>query len=476
MKISFIGISSIVLAAITGMAVIWVRNGNRNDLMQSSVPLRPDLSRFSDQLSHRISESEKDIRRGDDAKDALISLSRMYHANGYYDEAITCYEGLIQVESGNAKWPHLLASIYAKYGMLEESLPLLHKTVDLSAEYTPAWIRLGNSYLKLNRAAEAATAYQSALEHRPNDPHALFGLARIEAYKENWSAVSNLLENSTVQSSVRIGIDLLVTAYEKTGMNEKALSLRGEAKASSMHNELPDPWIMGLYDDCFDGYQLALVAGAAETIGDTQTAIRRLKQAIDLEPEIGLYPTQLGILYRKLNRQDEAIQYLETAIGVDPRKSDPWAYLVAIHKEQGNLVESEIALENGLKHCPDSYDLRMGKGRLISSRGNYAKANEFYLLASQVRFDSAAPLIEAAANCFKLEQIDRGKQLLKQALVAEPDHPIALTTLAFAAIVTREQRTADEVLERINLKPRISADDLRNLLTKYKQTFGEAPQ
>ena len=93
-----------------------------------------------------------------------------------------------------------------------------------------------------------------------------------------------------------------------------------------------------------------------------------------------------------------------------------------------------------------------------------------------MRFDSAAPLIEAAANCFKLEQIDRGKQLLKQALVAEPDHPIALTTLAFAAIVTREQRTADEVLERINLQPRISADDLRNLLTKYKQTFGEAPQ
>jgi Tfp pilus assembly protein PilF len=243
-----------------------------------------------------------------------------------------------------------------------------------------------------------------------------------------------------------------------------------------MHNELPDPWISELYDDCYDGYQLALAAGAAEINGDTQTAIRRLKQAIDLEPTTALYPTQLGILYRKLDRLTEAKRYLEKAIEIDPTSSDAWAYLTTVLKEQGKLIESEIALENGLKQNPGSYDLRMAKARLLTARKDYSRANDYYLAASDVRFDSAPPLIEAASNCFKLEQLDRGKALLQQALVAEPYHPLALTTLAFAAIVTHDQRLANDVLKRVKLQPRVPANDLRDLLAKYKDTFGVEAQ
>ncbi len=476
MKRVVFGICAVVLAIIVGVGAIWIQHRNRYDIVLSSLPEHPDLSAFPSILHQRVSALENQIRNGDDFVAGLSSLSRVYHANGLYDEAISCYQSLIRVESHNPKWPHRLASIYANYGILHDALPLLQRTVDLSPDYAPAWTRLGNSYLKLNRETDAAYAYQTALEFRPDDPHALFGLARTEASRGNWPAVRELLEKAIDQSSVRLGIDLLVTAYEKTGMNKRALALRGKAKVSSMHNEMPDPWVMELYDDCYDPYQLALAAGAAEIMGELETAIRRLKQAIELAPKNALYPTQLGILYKNTNHPYEAEKYLTAAIEIDPKQSDPWAYLVTLQKELGEQVKAESILESGLQHCPESYDLRMEKGRLLSVRGNHVKANESFLIASRVRFDSAQPLIEVATNYFRLGQIDQGIRMLRKALVAEPDHPLALTTLLYAAIATTNHSLADEVLERVNRQPRVPPEDLKVLIQKYEKAFGKSPK
>jgi len=53
----------------------------------------------------------------------LIALSRLYHANGFFNEALQCYAGLQRLQLGEARWLHLKASILAGFGRLDEACP-----------------------------------------------------------------------------------------------------------------------------------------------------------------------------------------------------------------------------------------------------------------------------------------------------------------------------------------------------------------
>ena len=468
-------ISFLVVAGL-GAAIAWKSCSDTQRRLEIALayrPERPDISGRSESFKRSFLALEDTFHAEENTLTALAGLSRLYHANGYYNEAIQCYGGLLQLEPGNAVWPHRLAAIYATFGQLELALPILERTVDLQPDYTPAWIRLGNAHLKLGQVEAARRSFQEALKIQSKNPHALFGLARVESEEGNWKTVVGLLETSRRESQVDLGIDLLVTAYEKLGRERSAFSVRGEAKALSAHNELPDRWISELNDLCFDDYQLALAGGTAKYAGDMSTAIRRLQQAIRLAPENGRHRIQLGSIYQESGRLDDALEQFNQSIRIDPTLPDAWTYSIAIHKQLGNPSQAEALLESGLLHCPNAYDLLMEKGRLLQSRGLTQLSTKYFLSAAEERFDSAEPLVEAATNYFSMEQVIQGMEILQEALVAEPDYPLALSALAFAAIGTEQKSLAQELLEKMEAQPRIPADDLRQLRAKFQETFVE---
>ena len=467
---------SLFVVGCLGAAIAWKSCNDaqrRLDIALAYRPERPDISGRNESFKRAFLSLEDTFHAQENTLTALVGLSRLYHANGYYDQAILCYEGLLRLEPDNAVWPHRLAAIYANFGQLELALPLLEKTVDLQPDYAPAWIRLGNVHLKLGQVGAARRSFQEALNTQSKIPHALFGLARVASEEGDWKTVVGLLETSRRESRVDLGIDLLVTAYEKLGRKSRAFSIRGEAKALSAHNELPDRWITELNDVCFDDYQLALAGGTAKYAGDISTAIRRLQQAIKLVPENGRHRIQLGSIYQESGRLEDALEQFNQSIRIDPTLPDAWTYSIAIHKQLGNPSQAEALLESGLLQCPNAYHLLMEKGRLLQSRGLTQLSTKYFLSAAEERFDSAQPLVEAATNFFSMEQISQGMEVLQQALLAEPDHPLALSTLAFAAIGTKQKSLALELLERIETQPRVPAEDLRQLRTKFQETFGE---
>ncbi len=467
---------SLLVVAGLGAAIAWKSCSDAQRRLEIALaywPERPDVSGRSASFKKAFLALEDTFHAQENTLSSLAGLSRLYHANGYFDQAIQCYGGLLQLELGNAIWPHRLAAIYANFGQLDLALPLLEKTLDLQPDHAPAWIRLGNAHLKLNRVEAAEGSFQSALKIEAKNPHALFGLARVRAAGADWETVVGLLETSRRESQVDLGIDLLVTAYEKLGRERRAFSIRGEAKALSAHNELPDRWISELNDVCFDDYQLALAGGTAKYVGDISTAIRRLRQAIKLAPENGRHRIQLGLIYMESDRLKDALEQFNQSIRIDPTLPDAWTHSIAIHKQLGQTTQAEALLESGLLHCPNAYHLLMEKGRLLQSRGLTQLSTKYFLSAAEERFDSAQPLVEAATNYFSMEQVSQGMEILKQALLAEPDHPLALSTLAFAAIGTKQKPLALELLEKIETQPRVPAEDLRQLRAKFQETFVE---
>jgi len=111
---------------------------------------------------------------------ALAELARLYHANGFLREAEQAYRGLLVFDPQNAHWPHLLATLLAGYGRLDDAIPLLRRAVSLAPDYVPARLHLGDALLKNGKETEADVVYRELLAHFPEQPYALLGLERID--------------------------------------------------------------------------------------------------------------------------------------------------------------------------------------------------------------------------------------------------------------------------------------------------------
>ena len=81
------------------------------EVILSAIPERPDLSGWPDRLFMRIENAEMRSLNGDNPLDGLAELSRIYHANGFLDEAMQCYRALSALDSSNATWRQLISLV-----------------------------------------------------------------------------------------------------------------------------------------------------------------------------------------------------------------------------------------------------------------------------------------------------------------------------------------------------------------------------
>jgi Flp pilus assembly protein TadD len=76
----------------------------------------------------------------------------------------------------------------------------------------------------------------------------------------------------------------------------------------------------------------------------------------------------------------------------------------------------------------------------------------------------------------QLDRTDEGIAAMHNALKVEPEHPGALSTLAFNAINNGDEGGAREWLRHIRLQPRV-APEIRDMLVKaFQDKFGRSPE
>ncbi|MFA5262674.1 MAG: tetratricopeptide repeat protein [Opitutaceae bacterium] len=467
------------LSALAALALLlggflWWRAGERAATIAAAIPHRPDLSSFHHELTGRISTAERAARMGPGRLDALRDLGRLYQANGLLTEASQCYQALVQLDGSDPRWAHRLAWIYAGYGQLDDALPLWRAVAKQAPDYLPVRIRIGDTLLRLDRIGEAERSYLEVLGKDASNSYALLGLGRVEMARNNWKAARERMEAAALQTNYIIGGNLLVTIYEKLGMEEQALAIRGMGKASGSFFDVPDPWIDELYPDCFDVFRLLIMSGMTDRTGDTQTAIVMTQRAIQLAPKDVRALFQLAGYYKKLKEPAKAAPLMERCTVLDPGFPDPWIHLYLIQSDEGNEAAVQT-LRNGLDACPKSPAMHLEYGRLLAKNGRLQEALEEFQISSRLRPEEADALIEKAGVYFKMNEIDKGIECLNAALVSQPAHPGALSGLAFSAISLNRESEARKWLRQISMQPRISNQSREALIEAFRKQFGHEP-
>ena len=464
----------LIVAAAFGVAQ-W-RGANRlRTVISASVPARPDVSRFPPALAHRLASAEDLARNGPERLEGLAELSELYHANGFYPEAIRCYRGLVQIDPRNPQWLHRWATLVANYGESADAVTLWQRAEKLDRHYLPLRIHLADALLKLNRSSDAGAEYNAILEQDPENAYARLGLARIASAQEHWSDAKALLERATHGSNVAIGSDLLVTVYEHLGLTAEADGLRSQNKAAGAFVDTTDVWMDELNEECFDAYRLALVGGAADHRGDAQTAEKYLNRAQEYSPNDGSIAFQLGQHFSALKRYADAEKYFEKTTQLLPEFSDGWVQRVETENALHHPQAAVSALQEGLRRCPFSPALHLQLANTLMAQNQPRDAEKEFRESIRLRPEEAEPHLQLAQLYFGQERIEEGLSEVRASLRAEPDFPPALSTLAFYWISTGHENEAVTALQKVRGQPRITPPDRQRLEDAFVQRFGHAP-
>ena len=464
-------IACVLLATAAG-AWWWQLAGDRLAVVAASLPATPELAAAPQELRTRIGAAESRARSRVTTTKGLAELGRLYHANGFLEEAMRCYAGLEQLAPAEPRWRHLHASILAGYGEIEPALKLWRRVVELAPTYIPARLRLGDCLLKSNHDDEAAATYAEVLTRSPADSYALLGLARIDLEARRWDQARERLEKVVAQTNYDLGYDLIVNLYEQTGEVDRAAAIRSAAKASGAYRDFPDPWVDELLDLCFDPYRLSAAAGIAARFGEPARAVRLLQRAIDLAPDDVACHFQLGCLHESQHNFTLAREQLEWCTTRTPEFADGWAHLSALQADAGNAAAAEGILAAGLTKCPDSPGLHLMRARNLRKAGRPDEAITEFLASIRLRPNEPEAYVELGTLYFERGRDDAGIGEMRKALEADPGDPMAIGILAFHAITTGNEQTARQWLARVARQPRVPREQAARLLEAYRQAFG----
>lgn len=331
------------------------------------------------------------LRFDPDNRDANYNLGLLLSANGSPAQAIPFF---LHVHPANAATQFGLVDAYLKCGRGSEAQRLadelssehgddvqVHFSLGLllvsHALYKPAILELeradvlrpetfeilynlGLTYLRSGDYPRAELVSARALKLKPADPDTLYLLARV------YSAESRPLD----------ALDLLVKAHKLAPKNTDIIYLMAQISIGQNYYEDAIPLLQSGLDIAPQRADMRAALGESYFMaGKVEPAIAEFKKLVETTPTAHYYGL-LGLSYRYLGRFDEAKQYFEQGLKLDPKDSLCIYNLGYIAERQGNAADAEAKFELALRYNPNSADtlLELANIRIAARRFSEAEA------------------------------------------------------------------------------------------------------
>ncbi len=193
---------------------------------------------------------------------------------------------------------------------------------------------------------------------------------------------------------------------------------------------------------------------------DFPQAIDVLKDAIKANPNASEPLLQLAFIYAKyLRRTDQAIDYVNRAIALDPHNIDAYERLCEIALAAGDEKKALQSLDRAAATPNDAAVFWARLGKLYASivfkpdrppkPDETARVNEIFKKAAEHAGDDPAVLKDVADYYASTQQIKEAIPLYLRLLELEPDDTNAREKLATGFVLTNQRDKAVEMLEAI---------------------------
>src|SRR5216117_2432829 len=193
---------------------------------------------------------------------------------------------------------------------------------------------------------------------------------------------------------------------------------------------------------------------------DFPQAIDVLKDSIKANPNNAEPYRQLAFIYAKyLKKTDQAIEYANRAIALNPRDIDAYHHLVEIELAAGEEKKALDVLDRAAKVRSDDANFWMRLGKLyavilykpdsLPKSDELKRVNEIFKKAAEHANDDPAVLKDVADYYASSQQLKEAIALYLRVLELQPDDANAREKLATGFILTNQRGKAVEMLEQI---------------------------
>jgi len=417
------------VAIAVGAGILWHAHTTQARL-RARLPATPDVSTQPAALRVALRSAEKTALSTRHTLDGVAELGRLYHANGYNQEAATCWRVLHQEQPQEARWCYYLADLHRAASDDAGAASLLDQTLRLAPDYAPALLRLADLEFKTGALDTAERDYKRRLVLLPGDPYARLGLARVALQSDRREEGRRLIEQIVREvPAFATAHNLYAEMLAADGDAESANKQRWLARLAGRFRDADDAWLEELRAWCYDPARLAVWASIDDLTGHGDRGAAFLERAIKLAPNDPRNYDELGRIHLELGHPDKARTQFELGIKLPDAASTLYVNLGQAYRD---LHEPDRALqvaEQGLARMPDAAELQNSRGMSLQSLGRLEEAVAAYRLAAE----RAPTVCEAHFNLgnalLQLGRKDEGFASLKRVLELKPSHPLALAML-----------------------------------------------
>jgi tetratricopeptide (TPR) repeat protein len=388
------------------------------------------------------------------------NLGNVYATQKQFDLAEKEFRAVLRIDPANSDANYNLGVLLMMKGSAVEAIPHFERVRPLT---TAARFNLIRAYFQSHRGADALHAANELSEQNKSDVQVHFSLGLLLASERQYKAAQLELESAdalqpetfeilynlgedllrlgdypkaehtlgralrlkpespetlcllaqtyTNQSRPLDALDLLMRAHKLAPENTDVIFLMAQVSMSQNYFEDAIPLLES-------GVQLAptrtdLIAALGESYfmaGKVEKAIDEFKKLLEIENSARSYAF-LGLSYRNLGRFDEAKQYFQKGLKLEPQNSTCLFNLGFIAERQGDAAGAEALFQQALRANPEFPDALLELANLRIAAKRLPEAEE--LLRRYVRVSK-----DPANGYYKLAMVERS---LNETAAAERD-------------------------------------------------------
>jgi tetratricopeptide (TPR) repeat protein len=329
-------------------------------------------------------------------------LASIYDKQRNYQSAISAYKKVIELDPNRDDAHYGLGVVYFKMQRHNDAIGPLEKSIQLNIDNATAYFYIGKSYEELRDFSKAAEAYEKYLKGNPEDAwQAYYQLGICRKELEEHEAAIAAFQEALKENPQDLKINYqLAQAYHNAGQYENA------EKTYQMLAELSPEDAVTYYNTILRMFDQA---------GMSDKAIMAAQKLIELQPNNADAIYNLGYMYTKLKKWNEAIESFNKALEIRPNFEYAYANI-------GNSY----------------YEMK-----------NYTKSLEAYKKFAELMPDSPDGWYWIGVNYMQLKRWSDALDPLRKTIELRPDYAYALYNLAIAYLNLHDNYSAKEIYNKL---------------------------
>jgi predicted TPR repeat methyltransferase len=281
------------------------------------------------------------IQQEPDSATFYNSLGNVYRQSGQIEQAIKHYQTALKLQPDSPSANNNLGILFYRQNQLDEAIKYYQAAIALKPDYADAHFNLSTALTAQQKFTEAKQQLEIALRIQPEHPQAHGHLGQI-LLQENrpLEAVAHFEErlrldpdHAETHHQLAVALTQLNQLEQAISHYEKTLKLQPD-HVEALHN------LGALY----------------LTQRQPDMALRCYLRLLSIQPDLDTY-YNLGVIFSYQDRHNEAINYLQEALRLEPDFYNAHINLGAVYLKKEDLQQAAHHYEAALKLRPNDPEL-----------------------------------------------------------------------------------------------------------------------